>query len=62
MGAETSGWDEQIVRDLEAVYTHVANAVAAGTGPERTGVLNSIKVMLEPSIDAARLLVDDARA
>jgi hypothetical protein len=47
--------DEQIVRELETVYDHVLTAVAGST-VERTGVLNSLRVMLEPAIRPAKLL------
>jgi|HubBroStandDraft_2_1064218.scaffolds.fasta_scaffold1018108_2 hypothetical protein len=51
--------DALIVRDLEEVYRQVQAAVAAGASPERTGVLNSLQLMLEQSVRAARLLVDN---
>ena len=50
--------DEQIVRELEMVYDHVLIAVAGSAG-ERAGVLNSLRVMLEPSIRAAKLLREE---
>ena len=51
--------DERIVQTLEEVYRQVQEAAAAGATPERSGVLNSLSVMLEPSLRAARLLMDD---
>jgi hypothetical protein len=54
--------DRRIVQELEAVYRQIAEAVEAGSNPERSGVLSSLQVMLEPSIRAARLLIDDGMA
>jgi hypothetical protein len=51
--------DARIVRTLEDVYRQVQAAAAAGATPERSGVLNSLQVMLEPSVRAARLLIDE---
>jgi hypothetical protein len=51
--------DARIVRDLEAVYRQVQTAATSGSNPERWGVLNSLRLMLEPSLRAARLLVED---
>ena len=47
--------DEQIVRELETVYDHVLTA-GAGSTAERAGILNSLRVMLEPPSRAAKLL------
>jgi len=55
----TQNNDERLVRDLEAVYARVQEAVAADSPPERSGVLNSLEVMLAPPVRAARLLLED---
>jgi hypothetical protein len=54
--------DASLVREIEAVYAHVASAASGGATPERAGVLNSLRLMLEPSVRAARLLLRDDSA
>ena len=46
---------EQIVRELETVYDYVQTR-GCWQYAERTGVLNSLRVMREPASRAAKLL------
>ncbi len=60
MTAISNGSDDAgIVRDLEAVYRRIEEAAAVDLSPERSGVLNSLRLMLQPSIRAARLLAEE---
>jgi hypothetical protein len=51
--------DARIVQQLENVYRQIQRAATEVATPERSGLLNSLEVMLAPSVRAARLLVDD---
>lgn len=50
--------DAAILNGLENVYHRIQLASEAKVTPERSGLLNALRIMLEPSLRAARLLVE----
>ena len=54
--------DESILANLERACDMIDEAVAEAGSPERAGVLRTLRVMLRPSVEAARLLRDTSTA
>jgi hypothetical protein len=47
---------DELVTELEAVYAHVQNAAQTAPTAQSSGILNSLRLMLAPSVEAAQLL------
>jgi hypothetical protein len=47
---------DALVKELEAVYARIQDAATTASTAQSSGILNSLRIMLAPSVQAAQLL------